>query len=422
MGVLNGSSTFTQAIRVSPLDRITEPPKHRITGYEGDDMAVHRAAVRTGLVAATAMTAAATLTAAAFAAPAAAAAGHSATQEAMDAAVKDGVPGVAVQAEDGHGVWKATSGVGDIKTDTPRSAHDRYRVGSITKTFVSTVLLQLEAEGKLSLDDTVEKWLPGVVRGNGHDGTKVTLRQVLNHTSGIYNYTSDADLGRTYALKDGFFAHRYDTLTPLQLVGIAMKHQPDSAPGTSWHYSNTNYVLAGMVVERVTGNAYGDEVRRRIIEPLGLRATLVPGTHPKVPALSSRAYSKLAETATGPTYDVTELNPSIAGAAGEMISDSADLNRFYAALLKGRLLPQKQLSEMKTTVKADTIPGANYGLGLMERKLSCGITVWGHSGGIHGSASQALTTADGSHSLAFNFNGDWSGDSGAVIEAEFCGK
>jgi D-alanyl-D-alanine carboxypeptidase len=346
---------------------------------------------------------------------------HSATRTAMDAAVKDGVPGVTATAADRHGTWSATSGVGNLRTNAPRTTADHYRVGSITKTFVSTVLLQLEAEGRLSLDDTVDKWLPGVVRGNGHDGRRITLRRLLNHTSGIYNYTADEDFGRTYFLKDGFFEHRYDTKTPEQLVAIAMTHAPDFPPGTSWNYSNTNYVLAGMVIERVTGHSYASEIRSRIINPLGLHATSLPGTNPHVPQPSSRAYSKLAESTTGKTYDVTTLNPSLASSSGEMISDSSDLNRFYTALLRGKLLPHHQLTEMKTTIKVDAIPDAGYGLGLIDRKLSCGVHVWGHDGGIHGSTSSALTTADGRHSLSFNFNGDWSGDSDAVIEAEFCG-
>ncbi|WP_406126731.1 beta-lactamase family protein [Streptomyces canus] len=361
-----------------------------------------------------------------FAAPAMAAGagdgGHDATRKAVRAAVKDGVPGVTLTAKDGGSTWSTTAGVGNLKTHAPRSADDRYRVGSITKTFVSTVLLQLEAEGRLSLDDTVEKWLPGVVHGNGHDGSRITVRQLLNHTSGIFNYTADGTFGRTYFLKDGFFEHRYDTNTPEQLVAVAMAHQPDFAPGTSWNYSNTNYVVAGMVIQEVTGRSYGEEIRHRIIDPLHLTATSVPGTRVTVPQPSSRAYSKLAQTATGPTYDVTRLNPSLASSAGEMISDSADLDRFYAALLKGRLLPPEQLKEMKTTVAVEGIPNAGYGLGLMDRKLSCGVHVWGHDGGIHGSSSVAVTTADGRHSVAFNFNGDWSGDTDAVVEAEFCGE
>ncbi|MFF9620245.1 serine hydrolase domain-containing protein [Streptomyces griseosporeus] len=368
--------------------------------------------------------AAAVVASVALAAPALAAgpAHHDATREALRAAVRAGVPGVTAQAVDGRTTWSATEGVGDVRRGTPRSAADRYRVGSITKTFVATVLLQLEAEGRLSLDDTVEEWLPGVVRGHGHDGRRITVRQLLNHTSGIYNYTQDEDFGRTYFLKDGFLRHRYDTTRPEDLVAVAMSHRPDFAPGTSWHYSNTNYILAGMIVERVTGRPWGEEVHRRVIAPLHLRGTSVPGTRTTLPQPSSRAYGKLAETATGPSYDVTELNPSLAGSAGEMISDSADLTRFYRALLGGRLLPPQQLKEMKTTVPAADLPGAGYGLGLMDRTLSCGVHVWGHGGGIHGSTSEAATTPDGRHALALNLNGDWAGDTDAVIEAEFCGR
>ncbi|MEJ1196071.1 MULTISPECIES: serine hydrolase domain-containing protein [unclassified Streptomyces] len=376
------------------------------------------ARVRTTLVAATAVALSLAVAGPAVAAPATG--GHDATRRAMEAAVEDGVPGVTATARDGHRTWSETAGVGALKTGEPRSERDRYRVGSITKTFVATVLLQLEAEGRLTLDDTVDEWLPGVVEGNGHDGGRITLRQLLNHTSGVYNYTADEEFARTHFAKDGFLEHRYDTVTPRELVGVAMAHKPDFAPGASWNYSNTNYVLAGMVIEEATGRPYGDEVRRRVIEPLKLRATSVPGTRAGMPRPSSRAYSKLDGTATGPTYDVTRLNPSIAGSAGEMISSSTDLNRFYTALLRGRLLPAEQLAEMTTTVPVEK--GAAYGLGLMKRELGCGVTVWGHGGGIHGSSSEAVVTKDGRHALAFNFNGDWAGDSEAVIEAEFCAE
>ncbi len=381
----------------------------------GEDMT---ARVRTTLVAATAVALSIAVAGPAVAAPATG--GHDRTRRAMEAAVTAGVPGVTASAGDARGTWSEAVGTGDLRTGEPRSERDRYRVGSITKTFVATVLLQLEAEGRLSLDDTVDEWLPGVVEGHGHDGGRITVRQLLNHTSGVYNYTADEEFGRAYFLAPGFFEHRYDTVTPRELVAIAMTHEPDFAPGTGWRYSNTNYVLAGMVIEEVTGHPYGDEVRRRLIEPLKLRATSVPGTRATLPRPSSRAYSKLAGPATGPTYDVTRLNPSIAGAAGEMISSSADLNRFYTALFRGRLLPAEQLAEMTTTVPAE--PGAEYGLGLIKRRLDCGVTVWGHAGGIHGSSSEAVATRDGRHALAFNFNGDWAGDSGAVIEAEFCAK
>ncbi|MFJ3761006.1 serine hydrolase domain-containing protein [Streptomyces sp. NPDC090080] len=374
--------------------------------------------VRTALVAATAVALSAALLAPAAAAPAA---GHRATREAVRTAVAAGVPGVTATARDPHGTWSTTAGVGDTRTGAPRSAFDHYRVGSITKTFVATVLLQLEAEGRLSLDDTVDRWLPGVVRGHGNDGRRVTVRQLLDHTSGIYNYTSDDGFVRTYFLKDGFLRHRYDTLTPADLVALAMRHAPDFAPGTDWSYSNTNYVLAGMVINAVTGHSYAEEITRRVIEPLRLTGTVVPGTRTTLPSPSSRAYSKLAETATGPAYDVTALNPSLASSAGEIISTSADLTRFYQALLRGRLLPAHQLKEMKTTVPVPGDPHSAYGLGLIDRTLSCGVHVWGHDGGIHGSSSTAATTADGRHALAVNFNGDWTGDPGTVLDAEFCG-
>ncbi|TQE22190.1 class A beta-lactamase-related serine hydrolase [Streptomyces ipomoeae] len=348
---------------------------------------------------------------------------HGATRQAVEAAVADGVPGVIAQAKDKRGgVWKTAAGVGNLDTGAPRTPKDRFRVGSITKTFVATVVLQLEAEGKLSLDDTVEKWLPGLVTGNGHDGDAIIVRQLLNHTSGIFNSTEDSGFLDTYYFADGFLRHRYDTVTPEQLVAIAMKHEPYFAPGTGWHYSNTNYVLAGLIIEKATGNPYGDEVRARIVEPLGLRSTTVPGTDPTMPSPSGRAYSKLALTADGPTYDVTEFNPSIPYAAGEIISTTADLNRFVTALVRGDLLPPKQQSELTTTVEATGYPDERYGLGITDVELSCGIHVWGHSGDVPGSHSDMATTPDGRHSLAFNFNGDWAGDAEAVIEAEFCGE
>ncbi|MBT2439215.1 beta-lactamase family protein [Streptomyces sp. ISL-36] len=339
---------------------------------------------------------------------------HRATQQALDAAVEAGVPGAVAQARSGRAAWTGTAG--------ERGGKDRYRVGSITKTFVATVLLQLQAEGRLDLDDSVEKWLPGVVRGNGHDGRKITVRQLLNHTSGVYDVTTDAGF-QEKVFGPAFLEHRYDTWTPEQLVAVAMAHEPDFAPGTDWSYSNTNYVLAGMVIEEVTGRPYGKEVERRIIKPLRLRATSVPGTDVTVPKPSSRAYSKLSRDPNAPTiHDVTELNPSLAYAAGEMISDSNDLQTFYRALLKGRLLPKAEQRELTDTV-ATGIEGVQvrYGLGLMQMKLSCGKEVWGHGGGIHGSSSQAQVTRDGEHSLAMNFNADWTGDSQTVIEAEFCG-
>ncbi|MGA5870628.1 serine hydrolase domain-containing protein [Streptomyces cinereoruber] len=339
--------------------------------------------------------------------------GHAATQRALQAQVDAGVPGVVAQARDGRRNWTGTAG--------ERGGDDHYRIGSLTKTFVSTVLLQLQAEGRIDLDDPVEKWLPGVVRGNGHDGRKITVRQLLNHTSGVYDVTSDPAF-QEKVFGPGFLEHRYDTWTPRQLVDVALAHPADFEPGTSWSYSNTNYVLAGMIIEKVTGRPYGKAVENRIIKPLKLRGTSVPGTRPSMPRPSSPAWSKLSQDPDAPVHDVSRLNPSVAGAAGEMISDSNDLQTFYRALLKGRLLPKAEMRELTATVQVSPeIPQIRYGLGIMWQKLSCGKEIWGHSGGIHGSSTEGRVTRDGEHSLALNLNADWTGDSNLVLEAEFCG-
>ncbi|WJV48682.1 serine hydrolase domain-containing protein [Streptomyces flavofungini] len=348
--------------------------------------------------------------------------GHRATQRAMDRAVEAGVPGVTGQAVDPHGTWTGTAGLGDLRTRAPRGAQDHFRVGSITKTFTAVVLLQLAAEGGVDLDDTVGEWLPGLVEGNGHDGDAITVRRLLNHTSGIHDYVADPRFRRLRFTPE-FMKHRFETRSAEAWVRMAMSHRPQFRPGTGWGYSNTNYLLAGMIVERATGRPYGEEIRARVIDPLGLRHTVVPGTRTTLPRPSSRAYSKLSVESRAPstTYDVTELNPSEAGAAGEMISSSADLNRFYRALLGGRLLPDEQLAQMKETVPAKELgPDVGYGLGLMRVRLPCGTAVWGHGGGIQGSQSEAMATGDGRRALAVNFNGDWTGGLRPIVAAEFC--
>ncbi|MEU4346133.1 serine hydrolase domain-containing protein [Streptomyces sp. NPDC023838] len=353
--------------------------------------------------------------------------GHQATQAALDGVVQGGPPGAIALAERGHDVWAGRAGTADLATGRQPRTDDRFRVGSITKTFVATVILQLEAEGKLSLDDTVDHWLPGLVRGNGHDGGKIRLRQLLNHTSGVYSYTDDEDFKRK-EFGTGFLRHRYDTWTPEQIVRLAMTHQPSFDPDSkNWGYSDTNYILAGMVIRKATGHSYAHEIERRILRPLHMDSTTLPGTRARVPGPSGRAYSKLTGELAGPaepdsaTYDVTELNPSLAGAAGEIISNTRDLNRFYRALLSGRLLSKRQLEEMTTTEPIEGMPAVSYGLGLMKIKLSCGVDVWGHNGGIQGSISQTVATTDGGHVLSLNFNGDWNVHEQRVVEAEFCG-
>ncbi|WP_329381718.1 serine hydrolase domain-containing protein [Streptomyces sp. NBC_01716] len=269
-------------------------------------------------------------------------AGHEETRKALDAVVRDGIPGVTSQAREGRSVWKGAAGVGDLSTGAPRGADDRFRIAGITKTFVATVMLQLETERRLDLDDTVESWLPGVVRGHGHDGRQITVRQLLNHTSGVFDFLNDPAYEQKYLLD--FLKNRYRTRTPQEAVNAAMAHPPTFAPGTEYAYSNTNYVLAALIMERVTGNTYEHEVRTRIVKPLGLRATVLPGNSSLMPKPSSRAYSKIGETDDGAKiYDITHQNASQTWAEGDMISSAGDLTRFSSALMRGELLAPKQL-------------------------------------------------------------------------------
>ncbi|MFG3498775.1 serine hydrolase domain-containing protein [Streptomyces sp. NPDC047928] len=350
--------------------------------------------------------------------------GHEATRTALrDLVEKGGLPGAAAEVQDGRGSWFAASGYADTGTGRERSARDRFRGASITKTFVATVLLQLEAEGRLSLADTVETWLPGLLQGNGYDGSEVTLRQLLNHTSGIADYTSDPAFIHN-AAGPGFPEHRYDSHEPEELVATALKYPPLPDPQNAPSYANTNFVIAGMVIEKATGRSYGREVTRRILQPLKLRGTSFPGTAPQMPHPHPVGYSRLHQD--GPDaeiHDATEQNMTWLGAAGDVISTSGDLNRFHRALMRGELLPPAQLKAMLDEVPAGE--GIGYGLGVEFAELSCGLKVVGKSGRTNGSLSAMVGTQDGKHQLTFNVNGDWLRDGSLyvnVIEAEFCGR
>lgn len=348
------------------------------------------------------------------------AADHRATRAAMDAAVKAGVPGIAAQARDADGVWKSASGVGDLRTKAPRGKNDRFRVGNVTNTFVATVLLQMEAENKIGLDDTVERHLPGLVRGNGNDGRLITVRQLLNHTSGLPDYALDKGYRATYLEGDGHLRNRYDTLTPRMRLKVALSSEPLFKPGARHSPSNTNDVLAALIVERISGRSYEKEVRKRIIKPLGLKATSHPGDRSRLPKPSSRAYAKLFASQPDRIDDVTEVNGSQFWGNGDIISSAGDLNRFYGALMRGKLLPPKQMKAMRTTVDNPYFPGSSYGLGIERYTLSCGTTLWYHDGGMPGSVTFVATTEDG-HQLALNYNSDWGAETlFPILNAEYC--
>jgi D-alanyl-D-alanine carboxypeptidase len=334
-------------------------------------------------------------------------------QRDADALLPQGFPGILAAGQTSRGPIAVRAGVGNTDTGRPVPWNAKFRIGSLTKTFVATTVLQLVGDGRLSLDDTVDHWLPGLVSGNGNDGSKVTVRQLLQHTSGLPEYLPELDY---LFSKDGFEKHRYDTVTARQAVRLAMKHQPDFAPGTSWHYSNTNYVLAGMIIEKATGHSWQSEVRRRIVKPLGLHDTTLPGTRSGIPRPHATGYERFAvdPTAEEPTYgpriDATRQNPSWGGAAGEIISTTADTNRFLRAVARGSLLKPAQEREMKRTVPVNAgfeqaWPGVRYGLGIMRVPSPCG-AYWAHGGDIMGFMTRDGVTADGRRSIVVSANTD----------------
>ncbi len=321
----------------------------------------------------------AALLAATTAAPALAAV--SPVQASLDVlTTQDGVPGAATVVQDGGHTQVTRSGVGDIATGKPFPRNGSFRAGSVTKTFVATVVLQLVAEGRVRLDAPVSRYLPGLLP----DG-RITVRQVLQHTSGVPDYLQDFDLSNPEAL-------RHRGAEPAELVALAVRHPALFPPGTSWSYSNTNYIVAGMLVEKVTGHALDREIAHRITGPLGLRDTYLPRRgDEKLPSPHPAGYFPIGDE----LVDFSDFDATIAGAAGGLVTTPADLDRFYGALLGGRLLRPAELAEMRRTVPADLgIPGAGYGLGLGSIPVSCGV-VWGHEGGIIGFTNFAGVGPDG---------------------------
>ncbi|GAA4446440.1 serine hydrolase domain-containing protein [Phytohabitans houttuyneae] len=333
-------------------------------------------------------------------------------QVAADDLLALGITGVQGIAADGRRTSTVRSGVADIRTGAPVPEDGYFRMGSNTKTFAAVVVLQLVGEGRLSLEDTVERWLPGVVAGNGNDGRRVTVRQLLQHTSGIYNYTSDLP---GLASPEGYLEHRFAHLDPEELVAVAMKHEPVFAPGTSWDYSNTNYVLAGMVVEKITGKPWTAVVRERITRPLGLTRTYSPGDVPTLPRPHAKAYQQFEPG--GPLLDTTLLNLSWGWTAGDLVTTPTDLVRFWQALQAGRLLRPAQMAEMRRTVLAvtfqDAFPGARYGLGVMWSPTSCG-GYWSHGGDVPGTSTVNGVTSDGRRAVVLAIHTRVAGDEEAL--------
>lgn len=315
----------------------------------------------------------------------------SSLQSAVQAAVAAGASGYLARVDDGKRVTTAVAGLADRATGRRLRADDQFEVGSNTKTFMSALTLQLVARDELSLDDTVEKILPDVVP----NGDRITVRMLLQHTSGLFNYTEDEKFFKEV------LADPQREWTPRELVDTATAHKPNFAPGASWSYSNTNYILIGMILQEVTGHSPADLLEHRIARPLGLQHTyLVTDAAEDTGPGYAHGYL-LTLTGAKPTYTDTSdwALGGWANTAGAVVSTPSDLARFFEALLGGKVVPAEQLAEMRRTVPFPASFGAKggYGLGLMRLETPCG-TVWGHGGDTVGHHSTAVVTGDGSRS------------------------
>ena len=308
--------------------------------------------------------------------------------------VGDGYPAVLAAVSDSKGESAGVAvGKGSLETGQAPPMDGEVRVGSNTKTFVAVVVMQMVQEGKVGLDEPIETYLPGLIRGEGIDGSKITVRQLLQHTSGLPEYT-DTTPGRSdiFQIKDHY-------AQPRDLLDTALGKPAAFEPGTQWAYTNTNYVVLGMLVERVSQRPVGEQIDERIVKKLGLSHTYFPapgdrsikGTHPQGYHLS----------AGGKLEDITEMDPAWGWAAGAMVSTPSELNTFFQAVFDGRLLTQASIDEMKKGVDASSRfgPGVVYGLGLIGTPLSCGGTSWGHGGTIHGYQTDNAVGPDGTAAI-----------------------
>ncbi|MGN9846374.1 serine hydrolase domain-containing protein [Nonomuraea sp. H19] len=353
--------------------------------------------------------AAALLAGAAVAAPAVAAADSSAAvpkaavgqdrqelQKATQAFVDAGFLGVQVRVHDERGEWAGSAGVRKLGQSAKPSTNGSFWAGSIVKPVTATVVLQLVAEGKIGLDAPVAGYLPEL----GLD-RRITARMLLQHTSGLFNYTGDFDPNGTYvpgisAAGKEWLDNRFRSYRPEELVRLALSKSARFAPGTDQIYTNTNYTLALLLIEKVTDSSYTEELRRRILRPLKMRGTMVAGNRTQLPGPHAHGYYRYEDADQQKVVDISRQNLSLLTGAGDLISTTQDLATFFSALNGGKLLPAKLLAEMRTPH-----PKMGYGLGLFVQDLGpdCG-TVYQHNGSPpHGFGAFMYSSPDGKTTL-----------------------
>ncbi|MFJ2741585.1 serine hydrolase domain-containing protein [Streptomyces sp. NPDC087440] len=303
----------------------------------------------------------------------------------------------------GHGTWRGSAGVRDVRTGAKVIENARFRAGSTTKVVTAALVLKLAAQGRIDLDGTVQQYLPGLLTS---DFAPITVRQLLNYTSGLQPGKS---LGDTV---DESYPHRFETLTPQEVVAASVAQGPGHAPGAEQRYGNIHYLVLAMIVEKATGDTYAHQAEVQVLRPLGMRDTSFPaGGDPRIHGPHNRGY----EDMDGRLVDVTEWNVSDRWAAGDMISTLPDLERLMVGLIGGRLLPQAQRDEL---FAVPDLPGARYGAGL-ERIVVNGREVWGKTGARPGYHTVVAATKTLDRTLVYSVTATDAHTDGLVLAQRF---
>ncbi|GAU64735.1 alkaline D-peptidase [Streptomyces sp. NBRC 110611] len=325
-----------------------------------------------------------------------------ALDERLAALHKAGMYGVYAAVRDGRDAWRGAAGVADIATNRPVQPQMQQRIGSITKAFTSVAILQQVAAGRIDLDAPLARYLPDLVPGER--GRQITVRMLLNHTSGIADYIPGAFpsllKGSTKSLDD----NRYRHFDPEELVRLGLQAPATGKPGEKWSYANTNYVIAGILLRKVTGENPEEYITRNVIRKAGLKHTYFP-TSARISGPHSKMYESMYGLIT-PARDYSTYDVSWAGTAGALVATMEDVNDFYRALLTGKLLAPAQLRQMQTTVEAKDDKGnllMHYGLGIAATDTACG-RFWGHNGAVWGAETVTFSTPDGKRQMTYGFN------------------
>ncbi|CAG7649332.1 D-aminopeptidase [Paenibacillus solanacearum] len=295
--------------------------------------------------------------------------------------------------------WMGASGVADIASNAPARADGRFRIGSITKVFTAAVVLQLAAEQTVDLNKPIQHYLPGLLPS---EFPPVLVGQLLNYTSGLPSPVLPDHLGDEEM--------RYKNWTPQELAELAFQQPMEFEPGTRQHYTNINYVLAGLLIEKVTGNPYEVEVQSRILQPLGLYNTYLPGSDVRMIGTHAKGYQAIQREDRVELEDVTEGSQSFTWAAGQIISTTNDLNVFMTALFRGEVVPKNELEHMFTVpdVPVWSKDGADAGqatmsMGMMRTEIN-GMTFWGKTGARPGYANGMFATRDLQRKVVYSVN------------------